>query len=73
MPKLDVADVDGRRVVGMDGEPGINLFWIGRARQAAAGDCGSLRAENAVGEKTPHAESDDQRAAGLQKFASRQQ
>ena len=48
LPELDVADVDGRRVVGVDGEPCINLFWIGRTSRQAARDRSSLRAECAA-------------------------
>ena len=71
LAEFDKTDEDGSGVVGVDGEPSIDLLGIGRTGNRAA--CGrvydALRCK-LIANEAGAAESDDQRAACFQKLAT---
>jgi hypothetical protein len=66
LAELALAEIDGRGVVGVDGDPGIDCVGIGRTGDVAA------RRRSSVGQGPTQAEADDQRAAALEQVATRE-
>ncbi len=66
LAELDEADEDGRGVVGVDGDPAVDLIAGWRARRRGR----SGLAPSTFWRRTGEGEADDQRAAGLQQSAA---
>ena len=66
LAEFALADIDGRGVVGMDRDPGVDRIHIERDRDVAA------RGERRAGRHAGHAEADNQRTAALKQIAARE-
>jgi hypothetical protein len=65
LAEFALAEVDGRGVVGVHGDPRIDRIGIGRASGVAARGHGRQR-------RAGHAETDDERASALEQIAARE-
>jgi len=63
LPELALAEIDGRRVIGMNRNPGINHGRVGRASGIAARGQGRRC-------RIPEMKSDHERTAGLEQIAA---
>ena len=66
LAEFALAEIDGRGVVGMDRDPGVDRVHVEGTRDVTArGKCGASR-------DAGHAEADDQRAPALEQIATRE-